>query len=238
MGLQRKGFHWGKITGKLSCTPEQALRDFGFGMKPDAQGIIFREYTYTNAEGKRVKGTFINNYFPPSNPQTVTQQANRRRFAILSHIAVEHPDLIYKVWQPLSKKRDPKKAHGFNEFRAENMRLIDTPPDFSKMRVTDGSLEPTPQIIEIGWMTGVPTLIIKFDPSTTRNGDPKDRVYSAIYIKSTETLELIPPAEDWKREDEWSIGNATEQHPLTDIIGYVWFRRNITYSPSMSIIGG
>lgn len=237
MGLQKKGFHWGQITGKLSCTPAQALRDFGFGMRPGALGIIFRQYTYTDAEGRKKTGTFINNYFPPSNPQTPTQQANRDRFRILSTIATQNPNLINKIWQPLSQKRDPRKAHGYNEFRSENMKRIGTPPDFAKMMMSYGGIEPTPEVLTIAWSPHPPALFIGFDTEITKNGDPGDYAYSAIYIIPDQRVIVMEPTNPWTRSDGFVIGEALILNPVTDLIGYVWFRRHIRYSPSTSIKG-
>ena len=72
-----EGNPFGTIRGLIRCTPEEALRDFGFTMDPEAQGIIFRGYTYLASTGKKVKGTFVSNYFPPGNPQTGKQQTWR-----------------------------------------------------------------------------------------------------------------------------------------------------------------
>jgi hypothetical protein len=76
-----EGNPFGQIRGLIRCTPEEALRDFNFVMSPSAEGVIFRGYTYLNANGKKIKGTFASNYIPPSNPQTIPQQAKRGIFA-------------------------------------------------------------------------------------------------------------------------------------------------------------
>jgi len=79
--ILKPGNPWGFITGKLSLNPTQALAMFGFTMRPDAQGVIFRTYTYLDDNNRKKRGTFISNYVPPSNPQTEAQQANRQEFA-------------------------------------------------------------------------------------------------------------------------------------------------------------
>lgn len=205
-------------------------------MDPKAEGVIFREYTYTDHAGKRKKATFINNYFPPSNPQTAEQQANRMRFATLSNIAIRHTsDIIRNIWQPLAEKRQKKGAHGCNEFRGTNMRRIGTPPLWAKMLVSDGNLEPTPKVLKIEYDQDEPVICMQFDHTTKRNGSPEDRVYPAVLYKPTMTLLVLERTGDWKRKDEWVIAFIPDVFPLTDLIGYVWFRRQTMYSPSESI---
>lgn len=77
--ILKPGNPWGRIRGKVSLNPEQALKMWGFIMDPTAKGVIFREYTYLDDNLKKHRGTFISNYFPPSNPQTEPQQANREK---------------------------------------------------------------------------------------------------------------------------------------------------------------
>jgi len=116
--ILQPGNRWGKITGKISWTPEQALKETGFVMHPDALGVIFRTYTNLDDNNQPRKGTFISNYFPPSNPQTPAQQHRRGIFAG----AVTR-------WQTLSseqKKEWNKQARGrplsgFNLFMKEAM---------------------------------------------------------------------------------------------------------------------
>lgn len=79
--ILKPGNRWGAITGKISWTPAQALKETGFVMHPDALGVIFRTYTYLDNNNQPHKGTFISNYFPPSNPQTPAQQHRRGIFA-------------------------------------------------------------------------------------------------------------------------------------------------------------
>lgn len=105
------GSAWGRIRGKVSLNPEQALRMFGFTMNPDALGVIFRQYVYYDDNNHPHTGTFISNYFPASNPRTQKQQDNRARM----RSAVIH-------WQnlPIDKKHkwtrdaEGKKMSGFN----------------------------------------------------------------------------------------------------------------------------
>lgn len=116
------GSAWGRIRGLLSLNPEQAWRMFGFKMKPDAHGVIFRQYTYYDDNHHPRKGIFISNYFPPSNPQTSKQQANRGKMKA----AVED-------WHKLSaqEKKDwnrrarGKHMSGFNLHNRYHLRGIE-----------------------------------------------------------------------------------------------------------------
>lgn len=78
--ILKPGNPFGFITGKLSATPVQALKMFGFVMNPEAPGVILRIYTMTDDNNKNPhKVNIISNYFPPSNPQTPAQQSNRMK---------------------------------------------------------------------------------------------------------------------------------------------------------------
>lgn len=78
--ILKPGNPFGFITGKLSLNPDKALKMFGFEMDPEAHGVILRVYTMTDANNKNPhKVNIISNYFPPSNPQTPDQQANRMK---------------------------------------------------------------------------------------------------------------------------------------------------------------
>jgi len=237
MGLQRKGFEWGRIKGKLSTTPEQSLKMFGFVQNPLASGIIFREYWYTDAEGTRKKGTFINNYFPPTNPQTSKQQANRNRFSILSKIATEHNStLISNIWQPLAEERHKVGAHGANEFRSQNMKRIGTPPDWLKMSVSDGILYPTREVTDY-YISGADEITVTFDPSIFRNAQATDTILVWIYDEDLHTLQRVqqsgtPPFP--KRGGGTFTGTVTTM-PVNSIcfVAFYGYKENI-YSPSAS----
>lgn len=78
--ILKPGNPFGFITGKLSLNPDQALKMFGFIMNPEAPGVILRIYTMTDDNNKNPhKVNIISNYFPPGNPQTPEQQANRTK---------------------------------------------------------------------------------------------------------------------------------------------------------------
>jgi len=235
MGLMKKGFYFGLVKGKLSCTPEQAKRMFDFTMNPDAKGVILRKYHYTDAEGHKRIGMFINNYFPPSNPQTPDQQANRNRFAMLSKIATSHTsDIIRDIWQPLAEIRHPDKAHGCNEFRATNMHLIGTPPDFQKMLISDGDLEPTPSVISANYHPDTMTYEIHFDPACKYHGLPTDIAHAGIYNIPTNDLWLLTPITTATRSSGIITGTAHE--PTGDWIAYIYFYyANSQYSPSKAL---
>lgn len=111
--ILKPGNPWGRLRGKLSLNPEQALRMFGFVMNPDAHGVIFRQYVYLDDNLHKHTGTFISNYFPPSNPQTPAQQDHRAkmRTAVLHWQSLE--DWEKDIWNNEASKRRLKMS-GFN----------------------------------------------------------------------------------------------------------------------------
>lgn len=110
---------WGTLRGKISCTPEQALTQWGFVMREGAHGVLFRGYTYLDDMGVKHKGTFISNFNPPSNPQTPEQQTNRTKMkeAVLHWQLLDPP--AHKEW---NKKASKLKMSGFNLHNQEFLR--------------------------------------------------------------------------------------------------------------------
>jgi len=118
MKLDESKHPLGTITGKLKCTPAEAWENWGFAMRTDCTAILFRSYTYLNANGKKKKGTFISNFRKPTNPQTETQQGNRRLMKLAN-----------KQWKELSAgaKEDYRKRAlrlGISGFNLHNSEFI------------------------------------------------------------------------------------------------------------------
>lgn len=93
---------------------------FGFIMDPEAHGVIFRQYVYYDDNNHPRTGTFISNYFPPSNPRTLSQQENRGKM----RRANEH-------WKTLSaeeKREWDRKAQGkhMSGFNLHNRHFMET----------------------------------------------------------------------------------------------------------------
>lgn len=105
------GSAWGRIRGKVSLNPTQALRMFGFEMNPEAHGVIFRQYVYFDDNNNPHTGTFISNYFPASNPRTEPQQANRTKFAGCVSSWQSLPAEEKKEW---NRRARGKRMSGFN----------------------------------------------------------------------------------------------------------------------------
>lgn len=110
---------WGTLRGKISCTPEQALEQWGFVMKEGARGVNFRGYTYLDSMGVKHKGTFISNYNPPSNPQTPEQQANRLK---MKKAVLHWQHLTSTERKQWHKKASKLKMSGFNLHNREFLR--------------------------------------------------------------------------------------------------------------------
>jgi len=102
MKLDESKHPLGTLRGHIKCTPQEALDNWGFVMKPGATGILFRTYTYLDAQNHRRKGVFISNYTPPSNPRTTKQQLNRT----VMHDAINH----WKLLTDEERKQYNKKA--------------------------------------------------------------------------------------------------------------------------------
>lgn len=122
--ILKPGNPWGFLTGKLSLNPEQALAMFGFAMNPEAKGVIFRGYTYYDDNNRQHRGNFISNYFPPSNPQTPLQQANRQKMSeAVIHWHTLHPE-EKKAWDRKATKLKLQMS-GFN---LHNRTYLKQPP--------------------------------------------------------------------------------------------------------------
>lgn len=106
------GSAWGRLKGKLSLNPEQALRMFGFEMNPEAPGVIFRQYVYYDDNNNAHTGTFISNYFPASNPQTEAQQANRAKMA--AAVKDWQDETIVEKKKEWNRRAQGKHMSGFN----------------------------------------------------------------------------------------------------------------------------
>lgn len=84
---------------------------FDFTMNPEAHGVIFRQYVYYDDNNHPHTGTFISNYFPPSNPRTISQQENRGKM----RRANEHwKTLSVEEKKEWDRKAQGKRMSGFN----------------------------------------------------------------------------------------------------------------------------
>jgi hypothetical protein len=119
-----EGNPFGSLRGRIKCTPEEALKSWGFVMREDATGVIFRGYTYLNPNGKKIRGTFISNYIPPGNPKTEKQKAWRK----IMKDAVAHWLLLCPPEQTEWRRKAKKmKMSGYNLHNREWLRTH-TPP--------------------------------------------------------------------------------------------------------------
>ena len=104
-----------RITGKLSLTPAQAKKIFGYTMKEGAKGVALQR------RGSRI---FIRSLMPQRKPNTEMQQIAERKLTIISKIGSRHmEDLIYPVWEPIARKTK-RYPSGFTMFVGINMRRI------------------------------------------------------------------------------------------------------------------
>ncbi len=193
MGLQTRGWHWGDIRGLIRITGTDAIEDFGFGTKTGAEGIMFRRYPYVTSGGKHKTGIFINNYMPRVQPHTPEQVACWDVFKILSSIVNPNRDTFYPIWQPLAEGRHYFKAQWGNEFRGVNIPLVGVPPDWSKMLVSDGKLEPIFEITGVSYDNANGLLTVNFSPAIYQNGSLDDWIGLFVFVEETQQSWSFPP---------------------------------------------
>jgi hypothetical protein len=232
MGLMLKGLHWGYPRGKVSITGEAAKEEFGFTTKVGATGIMFRRYHYVTSTGKRKVGIFINNYVPKVDSHTVAQQANRIRFGILSNAANENLETLKPIWQPLATRHRPKTGMWCNEFRGVNMDRIGAIPDWTKLLISNGRLEPTQEITSVTFNPITLELTINFDNATYQNGDAMDESYGAMFDYYTSRLFVATPTQVWRRRDGQFKGTISEAITPSHFVAFTWFYRDPDYSES------
>ena len=238
MGLLTTAEHWGDLRGVIRLTGTDAYNEFGFTTKQGAEGVVFRRYNYVTSGGVPKTGIFVNNYIPRVDPHTPAQNTNRRdRFGILSRIVNTNRNIFYYIWQTLADKHCSNKAHWGNEFRSTNMKLIGTPPDFTKMLLSNGMLEPTQQILSFNVPVGSVILTISFDSSTYHNGKPTDIVYTGIFDDVAKTFEIPVATKMWLRRDTQFIGILSKPYTKTNLIAFVYFSQGCSYSLSSSLHG-
>lgn len=225
-----KGNPWGLITGKISMSPDQALRTFSFVMRPDATGIIIRHYKSISITGHIKNAYYVSNYIDAGNPQSNSQQLNRAKFALLSQLAKAHKtDLIVPIWNPLSTERRKTMGHGYNEFKSINIQMIKDITDLSTMLISDGELEPCQEITTL--TQDFPGIFTFTFPSTcNKNGLLTDNVYMYILNPDTNTLEILEPAGSYSRNSGTITGSGTAC--FHSFYGYLFFQQGERYSPS------
>jgi hypothetical protein len=238
MGLLTNKHPWGRIRGVIRITGAKALKDFNFHTKPGAEGILLRQYKYTTYGGKRTSGTFINNFVPPTNPRSAAQNANRiDKFGVISNAANRNLPVLRYIWQVLAERTRSKGPQWGNRFRSVNMGLVGSPPDFDKLLISDGRLEPTSQITSVSLLWSPDRVKIDFDSQCYHNGNPDDLVHGAIFIHLNKTLTFPRPTQVWRRKDAtWEAFYPGLVH-ASDITSFVFFSDAANYSPSVSLHG-
>jgi hypothetical protein len=217
-----KGNPWGMVTGRISMSPEQALRTFGFVMSPTAQGIMIRHYKAVSISGHIRHEFHISNYKDHGNPQTPAQTINRDKFKMISFVAWQRPlTLIKAIWNPLATARRKNRGHGYNEFRSVNMHTMANATDLTHLLISDGDLEPAE--ILTAEKLGLNYYRIKWNPETTKNGLPTDTVYGFIYFEENKRMVPIDPAESTERSVGIIWGETEHDPGIGRWAAYVFF---------------
>lgn len=129
-----KPLPWGEVHGKMSLTPQQAQKMLGYTMKPGAIGVVFAK-----RNGKQIVRSLV---IPEIIAKTKLSQHAENRFKILGKLVKEHfADLIIPIWHPLSISTKYKWG-GHALFCDINCENIGFPPDWNKLIISKGSLNP------------------------------------------------------------------------------------------------
>ena len=232
MGLLAKkyGLPWGKIHGHLICTPEQALRNWGFTMKEGADGVYFRVYSYTTSGGKTRKATFINNFVTPVQPNTAAQIECRDRYKVLRNITHNHLcDLIHPIWNPERERKGKIPICGWLEFISQNLFAIDTPPNWEKLIISTGRLEPTNKVTGITYNAGTGVATCTWTTEIYGNGQITDKVGLFVFLESTKDTWHFEP-NTTTRIDGTITETITAGLPIAFLLFFVYFNRDTDYS--------
>lgn len=193
------------------------------------------------------------------------RQMNQRRlvFQVIGCIGSKNLlTLTIPVWERLCKEKKLNMT-GTNLLIKKNVKTlwasmpqqdkeydaITNTPDFVKMVVSDGILEPTQKVIACAYNSTTGILRIEWDSSCIENGKPDDYAYIMAYKKPVVDSEWKPngvlygratlpepPVSPRTRVDGSMEIALPKGLTATDIIGYVFFRDNadiIGFSTSM-----
>jgi hypothetical protein len=228
--ILQPGNPWGKLRGKLSTTPEQALRQFGFTQAPTASGVMFRIYGSTDAFGRTKGNNYIDNYYPSSNPQSEAQQNMRARFSMLIKLACANQHtLIYPIWK-LAAESKSKPLTPQNVFVSMNTRRMSTALDYGNLLISTGILDKAE--ITNAIKTGANSYQIDWDTQLHNNAENTDIVTAYIMDLNGPTLLKGLTAGTPQRSDgtyEWEFLTETE-----NFVAYIFLNRDKLYSRSTS----
>lgn len=208
---------WGIIWGKLSTTPEQAKRMFGFDQHPDAIGIVIRRHRTKKGKLQLVVG----NLFKPKENKSPKRMASRNLLSILSKIAKQEKNTLVNktIWKPNKPTKCPH-----NTFIGANIARIQkgTNYNWENMLITRGILYPP---------------IIKkatYHPSDNTLHIPELNENMGIVVFDTKTLKFFhsPPP----NKNKFHIPDSYSKEKLHSPIIYVYIRENDNYSKSVSIV--
>lgn len=182
--------------------------------------------------------------FTPTNPNALGQRAVRLIYIILQKLGARHyEELLVPVWNALAK-RSKLPISGINLLLKKSSRLLFKStlngiqaPDYTRMCVSDGILEPTSQVVDTAYDEATGILTIDWDKEIYRNGKPTDNAVLLLY----RTLYTGYPG-----GNSYVLGaNATRSAggavvwtqpglPAIDLTTFVFFYDGYNYSPSMS----
>lgn len=217
---------WGRISGKLGRTV----------------GVVRKGRQY------------IRIWVKPKDPKTNKQIHMREPImGVLGYIARTNlSSFIWPIWEKICKKRRLAMT-GTNLFVKINVRRLqnsipeqdkasgpDNLPDYTKMCVSMGNLEPCFRINSAFYDKKTGKITIKWHEKAYGNGAPDDEVYVGVYQKPEKKRpygEFSILEVDGKREDgSITVDFSGSKDPLlhTGLYVYLFFyNKKIGYSPSI-----
>lgn len=194
------------------------------------------------------------------------KQFNIRRlvFQVLGWIGrTNMSNLIYPVWEELCSRRKWALT-GINAFLARSAPYLwgsipdqdaeydaeTNKPDMKEMLVSDGDLEPTPEVISAAYDPVLGTLLVTFSSDILKNGAEDDEAFLMVYAEPIVNSQWrpngylygnaipIPPPGVYKRRDDGAIDTTLPKALDVVMFAYVFFRDKagqIGYSPSASL---
>ncbi len=199
---------FGEIRGKLSLNKKEALEMFGFKMRDDARGVIFRRTRWGNL--------IIANWINPNDRKTKKQLKQRKLFKSLTHMVKHHKkDIIWPIWN----KRASYTGHTL--FMGTNLKKVGNNMNFENMLISLGEIEP-PNLIYAKVENGILELKI----SNLNNQE----IGIAVLTRKYKLYHFKPTHYPNPRKIKIKLIGRVKSPPLV----YVYFKVGDKYSNSVS----
>jgi len=191
--------------------------------------------------------TYARKDFTPTNPNTVPQQAIRYICRVLTKFIARHFEKNTKqIWNTLATDLKLPLTGG-NLFSKKSSRVLwkstqsgVVSPDWTLLRVSDGLLEPSQEILSASYTQATGALTITWDPNIYRNGSVDDNAIIVIYQDAAgDAILTLSGGNSWllgttaRRGDGTTTVNTVPNLPPQDLTVFLYFHDGIAnYSPS------